>query len=349
MMRPPASPVAAAARHAHDSRMDAPTPASVINCASYDRHGRRLDIGLDEISDVLAVDDGRFVWVGLYEPDDAVLAKLQEEFRLHDLAVEDAAKAHQRPKIEAYGDSLFIAANTAQVVDERIRYGETLAFLGPRYLVTVRHGASLSYAPARARVEREPDMLALGPAYALYAVLDAIVDNYLPIVDEFKATLVDLEQDIFNEIFRPETVRRLYDLKRELTWMRVAVTPMQDVLSQLVRSASPLVPPEVRLYFRDVLDHSVRINETVDALRDMLGTALSVNQSLVAYGQGEVVKRLAGWAALLAAPTLVASWYGMNFEFMPELHGRWSYPLLVAGVVAVVVVLYRMLRRARWL
>lgn len=324
-------------------------PACVVNCVHYGRDGQRRDIALDDISEVLAVDDDSFVWVGLYEPDDALLGKLQEEFGLHDLAVEDAQHAHQRPKLEAYGDSLFLAVNTAQVVDEHIRYGETHAFLGPRYLVTVRHGASLSYAPARTRVERDPELLAMGPSFGLYAVLDAIVDNYLPIVDEFKATLVALEQDIFTETFSRDIIARLYELKRELTDMRVAVTPMQDVVSQLVRNHSPLVPEEVRLYFRDVLDHSVRVNDTIDVLRDMLGTALSVNQSLVTLAQGEVVKRLAGWAALLAAPTLIASWYGMNFDVMPELHGRWSYPILIGIVVSVIALLYRYLRKVRWL
>lgn len=340
---------------AHDAGMDAAAdpaparPAGVVNCVHYGLDGQRRDIGLDAISDVLAVDDGSFVWVGLYEPDDGLLDKLQEEFGLHDLAVEDAQHAHQRPKVEPYGDSLFLAVNTAQVVDEHIRYGETHAFLGPRYLVTVRHGASLSYAPVRARVERDPELLALGPSFGLYAVLDAVVDNYLPIVDEFKNTLVTLEKDIFTETFSRGIIARLYDLKRELTYMRVAVTPMQDVVSQLVRSHSPLVSEEVRLYFRDVHDHSVRVNDTIDVLRDMLGTALSVNQSLVTLAQGEVVKRLAGWAALLAAPTLIASWYGMNFAHMPELHGRYSYPILIGGVLLLVAALYRYLKQVRWL
>jgi magnesium transporter len=335
---------------AADNPAGKPTvPACVVNAAIYNASGKLRSISLDEISDVLGKDDGSFVWVGLYEPEDAVLDKLQEEFGLHDLAIEDAQTAHQRPKIEAYGNSLFIAVNTAQVIDEHIRYGETHAFLGPRYLVTVRHGASLSYAPVRARVEREPDLLELGPSYALYAVLDSVVDNYLPIVDEFKETLLKLEKDIFTETFSRSIVMRLYDLKRELTYMRLAVTPLQDVLSQLVRTQNPLISQEVHLYFRDVLDHSVRINETIDALRDMLGTALSVNQSLVTLSQGEVVKRLAGWAALLAAPTLVTSWYGMNFKHMPELGGRYSYYILIGALLLGCFGLYRYLKRVRWL
>ena len=328
---------------------DPALPACVINCAVYDRTGKRRDIPLDEISDALAVDDGSFVWVGLYEPDDARLDKLQEEFNLHDLAVEDAQHAHQRPKIEAYGNSLFVAVHTAQTVDDKIRFGETHAFLGPRYLVTVRHGASLSYAPVRARVEREPELLALGPAYALYAVLDYVVDNYLPIVTEFRDALNALEQDIFASTFRRDTIVKLYELKRELTQLRLAVAPMQDILAQLTRMHGSLVPDEVRLYFRDVLDHAMRVNESTDTLREMLTAAMNVNLSLVTVNQGEVVKKLAGWAALLAAPTLVASWYGMNFDFMPELHGRHSYAILI-GVVAVVVVgLYAYLKKVRWL
>lgn len=324
-------------------------PGSVINCVAYDRAGQRRSISLDDISDVLAQDDGSFVWVGLYEPEDDILDKLQEEFGLHDLAVEDASNAHQRPKLEAYGNSMFLAVHTAQVVNEKIAYGETHAFVGPRYLVTVRHGASLSYAPVRERVEREPDLLSLGPAYGLYAVLDFIVDNYRPIVDTFRDSADSLEQSIFAETYRRETVVRLYELKRELTKMRLAVAPLQDVLSQLTRTATPWVPDEVRLYFRDVQDHAVRVNEAIDTLRDMLTTALSVNLSLVTLGQGEVVKRLGAWAALLAAPTLIASWYGMNFAHMPELEARYAYPILI-GVIAVTCgSLYALFKRARWL
>ena len=328
---------------------DTHLPACVINCAVYDRHGKRRDIPLDDISDALAVNDDSFVWVGLYEPEDAVLDKLQEEFGLHDLAVEDAQHAHQRPKIEAYGNSLFVAVHTAQSVDDKIRFGETHAFLGPRYLVTVRHGASLSYAPVRARVEREPELLALGPAYALYAVLDYVVDNYLPIVSEFRDSLNALEQDIFASTFRRDTIVKLYELKRELTQLRLAVAPMQDILAQLTRIHGTLVPDEVRLYFRDVLDHAMRVNESTDTLREMLTAAMSVNLSLVTVNQGEVVKKLAGWAGLLAVPTLVASWYGMNFHHMPEIQGRYSYYILIGVVAVVCILLYRYLRKVRWL
>jgi len=328
---------------------DASLPACVVNCAVYDRQGRRRDITLDAISDVLAVDDGSFVWVGLYEPEDAVLDKLQEEFGLHDLAVEDAQNAHQRPKLETYGNSVFIVAHTSQVVEGHIRFGETHIFVGPRYLVTVRHGASLSYAPARARVEREPELLALGPTFGLYAVLDYIVDNYQPIVDEFQGALNALEQDVFADTYRRDTIVRLYELKRELTQMRFSVAPLQDILSPLARTQEALVPREVRPYFRDVLDHVQRVNDAIDTMREMLSAAMSVNLSLVTINQGEVVKKLAGWAALLAAPTLIASWYGMNFHNMPELGGRYSYYVLIGVVLVVCIVLYRYLRKVRWL
>lgn len=323
-------------------------PACVINCCVYTRQGQRLDISLDEISEWLMQED-MFLWVGLYEPEAGLLEKLQEEFGLHDLAVEDARVSHQRPKVEAYGNALFIAVHTAQEVDGRIAYGETQAFLGPRYLLTVRHGASLSYAAARTRVEREPELLALGPAYGLYAVLDFIVDNYLPIVASFKDDLVRLEKDIFSEDYRRQTLVHLYQLKRQLTDMRQAMAPMQDVMAQLARSTAPLVPDEVKLYFRDVHDHAVRVNDSIDTMRDLLGTAMSINQSLVTLAQGEVVKKLAGWAALLAAPTLVASWYGMNFHNMPELQHRYAYFVLIGILAAVCLGLYRYLKKVRWL
>ncbi|WP_434213494.1 magnesium and cobalt transport protein CorA [[Pseudomonas] boreopolis] len=324
-------------------------PACVITCAFYDGHGKRHDIGLDRISEELEKDDEGFVWVGLYEPAEDVLRLLQSEFGLHDLAIEDALKAHQRPKVEGYGNSLFVVVKTAQLVDERIRYGETHAFLGKRFLLTVRHGASLSYAPVRAQMEREPSMLSLGPAFSLYAILDFVVDNYLPIMDEFRDTLELLEKDIFSESYKRRTVVRLYELKRELNKMRLVVAPLQDVLSHLKRNPGPLIHDSVVVYLRDVLDHAARINDAIDTLREMLGTALSVNLSLVTLAQGETVKRLGAWAALLAAPTLITSWYGMNFEHMPELGGRWSYPILVGGVALSCLVLYRLFKRAKWL
>jgi magnesium transporter len=330
--------------------MSRPLPsASIVNCAVYSPTGERRDIGIEAISDVLAVDDGSFVWVGLYEPGEAVLDTLQEEFGLHDLAVEDAQHAHQRPKIEVYGDSMFIAVHTAKSVDGRIRFGETHVFVGPRYIVTVRHGASSSYAPARARLERERDLLVHGPGAALYAVLDLVVDDYAPIVDEFNRVLGELEQNIFAEEFSRDMVQQLYMLKRELTRLRMAVAPLQDILGHLARARGPLFDEEIQLYMRDVLDHAARIEASTETLREMLTTAVSVNLSLVTVQQGEVVKRFGAWAGLLAVPTLIASWYGMNFEHMPELPGRWSYFALIGVVLVICAVLYWKFKKSRWL
>lgn len=338
--------------------MDTPaaTPPPIVgnpmvrNVVAYCDQGKRLaDIALEQISDVLAKDDGSFVWVGLYEPDEALLVKMQEEFGLHPLAVEDALKAHQRPKIEPYGDSLFLVLHTAQVVGGHITFGETHVFVGPRYLLTVRHGASLPYTPARERCERSPELMKMGPSYALYSVLDSVVDNYFPIVNEFQDELNDLEKDIFAEDYRRETVRRLYELKRDLTQLRLAASPMQDMLNQLMKFYPALVRKEVQVYLRDVHDHVVRVNEAVDTMREMLTAAMSVNLSLVTVAQGEIVKRLAGWAALLAAPTLLTSWYGMNFHHMPELDKPYAYPAMIVFTIAVCVGLYFALRRAKWL
>ena len=326
-----------------------PLPGCVVNCAAYDRTGKRRDLSLDAISDVLAVDDGSFVWVGLYEPEEGLLDKLQEEFGLHDLAIEDAQHAHQRPKLEAFGNTLFVAVHTAQHVDEHVRFGETHMFIGPRFLVTVRHGASLTFASVRDRLERDPELLAHGPTVAVHAVLDFIVDNYQPIVSDFEDELDALEQDVFAENYKRGTIQRLYGLRKELTHMRMAVAPMQDILAQLIRTPVVAIPEEVKPYFRDVLDHVARVGDSIDTLREMVSAAMNVNLSLVTVAQGEIVKKLAGWAGLLAAPTLIASWYGMNFEHMPELQGRYSYAVLIGAVTLFCGLLYRYLRKVRWL
>ncbi|GAB2574585.1 magnesium and cobalt transport protein CorA [Dyella jejuensis] len=321
----------------------------VVNCVAYRNDGTRLkDIDIASISDALQQPD-TFVWVGLHEPDEALLMQLQEEFDLHDLAIEDAQQAHQRTKVETYGNSLFIVVQTAQLIGGNIAFGETHIFLGKRYLITVRHGASLSYTPARQACEKSPELLARGPSYGLYAVLDYIVDNLLPIVREFREELQTLENDIFADTFNRGTVRRLYDMQRDLMTLRLAVAPMQDVINQLVRLHPELIPDELRVYFRDVYDHVFRVNESISAMREMLAAAINVNLSLVTFGQNEVMKKLAGWAAMLAAPTLITSWYGMNFTHMPELTKPWAYPVITAVVAALVGSIYLALKRAKWL
>ncbi|HET7561462.1 MAG TPA: magnesium/cobalt transporter CorA [Rhodanobacteraceae bacterium] len=330
--------------------MNMPAANSMVaNCAAYAADGRKIrDITLDEISDFLAQPSG-FVWVGLVEPDEELLEKLQGEFGLHELAVEDAHTAHQRPKIESYGDSLFIVVQTAQATEGNIAFGETHIFAGKRYLLSVRHGASQTYAPARRNCEQVPELLALGPSYALYSILDFIVDNYLPIVQDFKEELQDLEHDVFSDASNRDVTKRLYDMQRELLTLKLAAAPMQDILSQLVRLHPEVVRDEVRPYFRDVQDHINRVSDAINAMREMLGAAMNVNLSLITVRQNEVVKRLAGWAALLAAPTLLASWYGMNFHHMPELDKPYAYPTIIGVTALICITLFVVLRRAKWL
>jgi len=330
--------------------MTAAREGMIRNLASYSLEGRRQrEISLEEISDELDNPDVGFVWVGLYAPDAPLLMKMQEEFCLHPLAVEDALNAHQRPKLELYGDSLFLVLRTPRLADGHIEFGESHIFFGPRYLLTVRHGASQPFAPARERCEKNPELMRLGPSYALYSVLDAVVDNYFPIVEEFQQELNELEKDIFAETYKKETIHRLYELKGDITLMRLAVTPLQDMLNSLMRSHPALVPREVAVYLRDVHDHVVRASEAIDTMREMLTAAMSVNLSLVTVAQGEIVKRLAGWAALLAAPTLLTSWYGMNFHYMPELNSPYGYPIMIAVTIVICIGLYFLLKRIKWL
>ena len=333
------------------SQTDAPTanPPMLVNCIAYGSDGRKLrDIGLDEIGEALK-DPKHFVWVGLHEPDQALLDKLQQQFGLHELAIEDAHHAHQRTKIEVYGDSVFIAVHTAQMEQDKIEFGETHLFLGRNYLVSVRHGASLSYAQARRCCESTPALLALGPSYALYSVLDFIVDNYMPIVDHFRIRLQELEHAILGGDFKQRTIVHLYELKKELVRLRLAVTPLQDILSQLVRLYPGLIRDEVRPYFRDVGDHATRINESADTMREMLTAAMDVNLGLVGIAQNDAFKRIAGWGLLLTAPMMIASWYGMNFHDMPELGMAYAYPITVGLTSAICIILYILLRRAKWL
>ncbi len=320
----------------------------IVNCIAY-RQGRRIGpVTLEDISEVLREPD-TFLWLGLYEPDIALLRKVQEEFGLHDLAIEDALNAHQRPKLETYGDSVFIVLETAQSVDGEVAFGETHIFAGRNYIVTVRHGPSASYSPVRQRCEENTQRLALGSGYALYAVMDAIVDNYQPEVDKLKQRFEELENQILEENLDRDSITRIYELKSQLVKLRDAALPIPDMCKELVRQHEDLVRKELRAYFRDVEDHSTRIIKTVDSLREMLTTAVQVHLAMVTVGQNEVVKRLAGWGAILAIPTVVFSLYGMNFEAMPELRLPWAYPMVIGVTVVACAGLYFRLRRAGWL
>ena len=322
----------------------------VVASVAY-ANGRRLgEVAIPDISEVLE-QPGRFVWIGLHDPDDEVLKEVQQEFSLHDLAIEDAARAHQRPKLERYGDSLFVVMRTAHLdrPTGAIEFGETHLFVGANYVVSIRHGASLPYVEVRARCEASPDLLAKGPVFVLYALMDFIVDQYFPLVDSFEDRLEELEDDIFQQTLTRQTTERIYQLKRNLLEVKRAVAPLVDMCNRLVRTDSALIPEDARVYFRDVYDHTIRINEMIDTLRELLTTALEANLSLISVSQNEAMKRLAGWAAIIAVPTMIAGIYGMNFKFMPELDWVLGYPVAMGAMLAACGFLYYRFKRSGWL
>jgi magnesium transporter len=322
--------------------------ATVMNCIAY-REGKRFrSITLDEINEVLKL-EGTFVWLGLRELDNDLLAKIQQEFGLHELAVEDTRSAHQRPKVEEYGDCLFVVLHTAQLSDEGIRFGETHIFVGERFLVSIRQRSTLSYSKVRERCEAVPQYLAQGPGYGLYALMDYIVDDYRPVVDGLHRRFQVHEADIFKGRFNRETLEQLYELKGELLLLREATEPLIDVCNDLMRVHPNIIPKDIRIYFRDISDHVKRINQAIDRMQEMLTAAMQVHLTMVTVKQNEVVKRLAGWGAILAIPTMVFSLYGMNFKYMPELDWPFSYPLIMGGTVVGCVLLYRRLKWVGWL
>ena len=330
--------------------MPASSRGPLVACAAYAGGCRVADVAIEDISEVLTQDD-RFVWIGLYEPDEPLLKEVQAEFGLHDLAIEDAHLAHQRPKLERYGDSLFIALRTAQPDRDqrRIAFGETHLFVGARYVVSVRHGASLSYADVRTRCEARPQLLAKGPGFVLHAIMDFVVDQYFPIVDSLEDDLEALEADIFGAAISRDTTMRIYTLKRDLLEIKRGVSPLVDMCNRLMRTDLDLIPDDARPYFRDVYDHAIRLSEKVDGLRELLGTALEANLSLTTIAQNEATKRITGWAAIFAIPTMIAGIYGMNFEFMPELRWRWGYPVVMTVTVSLCGILYYRFKRSGWL
>ena len=322
----------------------------VIACAAY-ANGRRVgDVAIPDISEVLAQPD-RFVWIGLHEPDPELLREIQREFGLHDLAIEDALKAHQRPKLERYGDSLFVVFRTAHVdpAADGVELGETHVFVGPRYVVSVRHGVSAPLAEVRARCEATPALLAKGPGFVLYALMDFVADQFFPLVVALEDKLEALEDAIFRERFTRETTERIYRLKRDLLEVKRAVSPLVDICNRLTRADVELIHEDTRVYFRDVYDHAIRLNEMVDMLRELLTTALEANLSLISVAQNEAMKRLAGWAAIIAVPTMIAGVYGMNFTFMPELDWSFGYPLAVGAMLGACGYLYYRFKRSGWL
>jgi magnesium transporter len=311
--------------------------------------GRRVrEATLEEVGQ-LELAANEFVWIGLFAPDEAELRTLQKRFRLHPLAIEDALNAHQVPKVEVYGDELFVVVKTAHMDGDDVRYGETHVFVGPQHLVTVRHGSARSHAPLRSQLEAAPSLLRHGPDYVLHAILDYVVDGYLPIIDTIEEAVLEMEHKTLDSFLSRAEITRLFHLRRTLLRFDRGLDPMEEVASRLEHGELPCIDDNVRLYFRDVADHVRRVSLRADALRDVLASVFEVGSLLEQQRQGAITRKLAAWAAILAAPTAIAGVYGMNFEYMPELTWRWGYFAVLAFIAAVCLGLYVSFKRSKWL
>lgn len=293
--------------------------------------------------------DGDFVWIGLHEPSEAELRAVQQTYGLHPLAVEDALKAHQLPKVDVYGDQLFVVARTAHLEDDTIVYGETAMFVGQHHVISVRHGSARAHTALRAQLEAAPTLLQHGVDYVLHAILDFIVDGYLPIVETIEEEVLEIEQRALDAFLGREQVMHLFALRRELIRFQRVLGPMGEVCSKLVHLEMPFLDAAVKPYFSDVLDHVKRVESMVANLREVLTSVFEVSHLLESQRQGTITRQLASWAAILAVPTAIAGIYGMNFENMPELHTRYGY-FIVLGVIAVLCSgLYGWFRHTKWL
>ena len=320
----------------------------LVNCAAY-QNGRKLaDIKPDEISEYVLRPDC-FVWVALADPGPGELAMMQREFDLHPLAVEDAQHGHQRPKIEEYEDSLFVVIHTVEIDGEDLHIGEVAIFIGNNYVLSVRRIAKRGFADVRARCEREPHLLKQGASFVLYALMDSIVDRYFPVLDLLEEELEKIEKRMFANASGRANVEELYDLKQKLMMLKHAVAPLLEGVSKLHGGRVPAICANTQEYYRDVNDHLARINQSIDALREMVTTAMSVNLSLLTISENEVTKRLAGYGALVAVPTMIAGIYGMNFHNMPELDWAFGYPLALAMMFGFDGYLFYRFRKAKWL
>ena len=290
----------------------------LINCVAYENGRKLADITVEAISDYLAR-PGCFVWVALKDPGPGELAVMQHEFGLHDLAVEDARKTNQRPKIDEYGDELFGVLKTIELEGNEFQLGEVDVFVGPNYVLSIRNGTVRGFVDVRNRAEREPHLLKQGSGFVFYALMDAVVDRYFPVLDELEAELESIEDRIFAQGSARATIEALYVLKGKLMILKHAVSPLMEAAGKLYGGRVPAVVAGMGDYFRDVYDHLYRINQAIESIRDMIGTALQVNLGLIAIGESEVNKKLAAWAAIFAVATALAGIWGMNFKHMPEL------------------------------
>ena len=320
----------------------------LVNCAAY-QDGRKLaDIGVAEISDYLAR-PGCLVWVALKDPSNDELAQMQEEFSLHELAVEDARHGHQRPKVEEYGSSLFVVLHLLEEIEGDLHLGEVDVFVGGNYVLSVRTNSSEGFAEVRRRCEREPELLRNGSGFVLYALMDAVVDRYFPVLDAIESELEAVEEQIFEKAAAQSNIERLYGLKRKATQLRHAVAPLLEAVGKLHGGRVPPMCAGSQDYFRDVYDHLARINTALDSVRETIGTAIQVSLSAVAIDQNDVNKRLAAWAGIFAVVTAFAGSWGMNFKAMPELAWDYGYPVALLLIAATSGVLYWRFRKAGWL
>jgi magnesium transporter len=320
----------------------------VVACAGYEKGRRVENLDIAE-SGAFASGPSRFVWIGLHEPSEEILKTVQQQFGLHELAVEDALRAHQRPKIDVYGESLFMVLRTAQLLPGHIDFGETHVFVGRGYVISVRHGASSSYKEVRDRSEAAPKLLTHGEDFVLYAIMDFVVDNYIPIVDAIEQQVEEIEDAVQTGAGGRDTIDRIASLRRDLLRLRRTTAPLLDVCNRLQRLDLPCIDEAIRPYYRDVHDHVIHVNESIDILRDMLSAAFETHLLLASNRQNDVTRQLAGWAAILAVPTAIAGIYGMNFEHMPELREAWAYPAVLLVIATLCFGLYLKFKRMGWL
>jgi len=322
--------------------------AMVINCAAYQGGRRVADIDLDQAREVDTSGD-RFVWIGLHEPDQPLLRVVQQRFGLHDLAIEDALSAHQRPKLEIYGDTLFIVVRTAALQERKLQCGETHIFAGRGYVVTVRHGSTTGYKELRSRCESAPKMLAMGEGFVVYSIMDFIVDNYFPILQELEIEVDALEDAVFSRASNQPNIERIYEIRHELLLLRRAVQPLQEMCNRMMRFDVPLIDQTMNPYFRDIQDHVIRLVENIDNLRDLLAAALEAHLLLSSVEQNKIIKIFSVAAVVLMPPTLVASIYGMNFKSMPELEWPFGYSMALTLMAIVGVLPYLFFKWKKWL
>ena len=320
----------------------------LINCVVY-QDGRKLaDIPVEDIDEWLRKPDC-FVWVALRDATDEELRQMQQEFDLHELAVEDAHHGHQRPKIEEYGDTLFVVMKLPEMRNGELDNGEVAIFVGHNFVLSVRNGSQHGFLGVRERCEREPELLKQGAGFVLDALMDAVVDRYFPIVDALETDLEQIESQIFEPGAARWNIQRLYDLKRRTNVLRHVVAPLLEVASKLHGGRVPAVCARSQEYFRDVNDHLARINAGIDGIREIIATAIQVNLSMVAIEESETTKRLAAWAAIFAVSTALAGIWGMNFEHMPELKWTAGYPMALGLIASAAGILFWRFRRAGWL